>query len=615
MTSTRARVCVVVIIAMILAGVACTDDSGGSAPGTTGAAEHDGSPSGPSSPGAVLSVAKSDDPSFGEWSAGVAADATIDGTTILATKPTAVVVVGSLVVGFDWTTGAERWRVPYVARKASDDVDVLAAGDAALLVIDVATARLIDAATGATRWSVDRRSFPPASRALPIGDRLAILSSTGLVVVDAATGQEAWRWRGPALLSLNAYPPIGAADEGALYVVARVAEVEDAPKELVIDALDPNDGSRLWRSPPLDGVPSSITETSGFVIAHVEPSRLVAFNRDDGSRAWSMTPSPTALEHDVVFYDDGSGVIGWIDGDARAGGVNVFDGSSVWRRDLTTHVRLPLLRCGACGRRDFGPVFTVATPDSWVIFDVATGTELRRTGLTETGIAEAATDGHAMVAASAAEGAIRLYAFDLGGSTGSPAPANPVPTTAARGSLALVADDPRIVFDPEAVMKANPAILSASSSTDEDEDALRQELADEGYPDEVRQHVTAARVQRWTSAPTGRTLDFEMVYEWVLLDKPAAAGALLPEVHDTVGEPDVDERVIDGIPGSVGATWTARQADGQELRVTSVRFTCSNLSVRVEHRTTDLRADADEWVVAMVQQSYDNAKVAANGIC
>jgi outer membrane protein assembly factor BamB len=171
-----------------------------------------------------------------------------------------VITCGGSVVGCD-AAGRLRWVrkhlwVPVAVdafwRVQAQAPPLVADGRVFVLEPGVPAVLAIDAASGRVRWQA---SLPEARRVLgivrtgaggatPAGESLVVERSTGLVALDAATGQFQWRFESPDLLDASLVD----ARDGVLAAVREPVPHEKAFQPVLV-WLDPQSGQVRQRTP------------------------------------------------------------------------------------------------------------------------------------------------------------------------------------------------------------------------------------------------------------------------------------------------------------------------------------------------------------------------------
>jgi outer membrane protein assembly factor BamB len=207
------------------------------------------------------------------------------------------------VVALDRTTGVTHWSSPVEEARSA-----VAAGDL-LLVTGAAAVWAFEAASGTIRW---RTALEPAFTAPVATPGLLIvpLAEGGLVALDAADGQEAWRQTldgSPARSMVAGDDTVWAALEGGRLVaiapatgdvrwsrrldgtpgpLSRVADrLWAGTPEGTFSAVRPDTGRVLWEW-ALGGSVAGATAGDGLVYVAALDNLLRAFNRGNGHQRW-----------------------------------------------------------------------------------------------------------------------------------------------------------------------------------------------------------------------------------------------------------------------------------------------------------------------------------------
>lgn len=198
---------------------------------------------------------------------------------VIAVTPTTVIVGAATLRGLDRGTGTPRWSQDVIGAASGGGSPLAAVDDEAVVLLTSVGLVRIDATTGATRWQARGTMSDVGTLALADGVVVASLGngpSSRIQAFDAADGSE--RWTQPARL---AYGNSWAIGDGIVVV------------------LDPSDGAMLayelasgkvrWRheqaSQPL-GEPQSIV---GTTVVSLWESQLDALSTGDGSVRWSAS--------------------------------------------------------------------------------------------------------------------------------------------------------------------------------------------------------------------------------------------------------------------------------------------------------------------------------------
>jgi len=232
---------------------------------------------------------------------------------VLTDQASAVAHITSL----DAATGAVRWSVPFRGGLYGNQA---VTGDGGVAVLQGGVLRVIDLATGHTRWSARTGDFPQ-----PVAADGVVAAGTGGRVVgySAATGAALWTARGvPAEPALTT-------DAGLVLVTSNV-QGGDAPTS--VTAIDPRTGRVVWRF-DAGAAPAVTTGADGIMVATYNPRRVYLLDAATGKVRWSkatfvaLNSAPVATISGIVMVEGSPGV--------RLVDRNVSDGAIRWSAPLS----------------------------------------------------------------------------------------------------------------------------------------------------------------------------------------------------------------------------------------------------------------------------------------
>lgn len=173
----------------------------------------------------------------------------------------AVVVVGNESRLFLWETGLESDH-----SRAKDKYFLIA----------------VDLDDGREIWSQESRdlSSPTVRRIVLRSDRIFLAVDSGLIALDAATGQRVWRWEDKS--ERQRYPRSLAADEKRLYLSLN----DDS-----VLAFRQDDAREVWKAHYPQTIISD-TLCRGALLGRLEPAGLVSLSTGKGQVLWSTSLPP-----------------------------------------------------------------------------------------------------------------------------------------------------------------------------------------------------------------------------------------------------------------------------------------------------------------------------------
>jgi outer membrane protein assembly factor BamB len=233
---------------------------------------------------------------------------TASGNPFVATAPAVsggmvIAPMGNTLVAVTIATGREAWRGPATAQSAG----VAADRGTAFVLGEDANFHALDAATGRETWAVpfprsgSCDSVPVARDGSVYVARNVIVTPADanrsadyhrhLVALDAATGQERWRYPASSVGAPEMCVEQGIVTDDAYYAVSGQT----------LYAINLTTGRDLWPPvevrAPIDGreraVGLSGLVDAGAVLVGVTPVSVMAFDKATGRRAWQM-PGRTA---------------------------------------------------------------------------------------------------------------------------------------------------------------------------------------------------------------------------------------------------------------------------------------------------------------------------------
>ena len=247
-----------------------------------------------------------------------------------------VALTSNTLVALDWERGNTLWSVPLAASAAplpSDGALYVAAGE---------DLHSLDAATGATRWTI--RADRSLRILLKSGSRVIGLGGSLAQVFDAASGRTEWRQFFP-----DAGDPVGAAVAGdALFVVFDTGRVTRAALA---------DGHVEWTQ-TLPGRPSPLLVFKDSVYLGSTDKQFYALDARNGKRRWTWRTggqvTGAGADAKAVFYTS-------LDAVVRA--VNPGNGHQRWKRDAGTRsVAPPIALDGAVLVTGLSPALSAFDP-------------------------------------------------------------------------------------------------------------------------------------------------------------------------------------------------------------------------------------------------------------
>lgn len=209
---------------------------------------------------------------------------------------------GGAIQAFDAANGAARWNV-----RTGDELPRAAAGDETHAYIGSHDGRLyaIEAATGATAWTLDAAADHFATPAIRDGRVLAMAATSddaSLLAVDAASGVERWRFVPPDGRGLHS-PSV---DDGAVYISS----------DRSFYALDPDDGSVAWAREGERWNTAGIAIADSALYAFESGGTLHAMDARTGSEVWRLYVGGDVATGTTIA--DGRLIIGTDGGDVMA---------------------------------------------------------------------------------------------------------------------------------------------------------------------------------------------------------------------------------------------------------------------------------------------------------
>ncbi|HEY1812623.1 MAG TPA: PQQ-binding-like beta-propeller repeat protein [Kofleriaceae bacterium] len=233
----------------------------------------------------------------------VATPKPVRGGAAIAAGTVAIQMVDGVALGLDLATGREKWRIPLakdtpIAARTTfgtptpDGTDVAIGNQHELAIVD--------AATGAIRWSDDPVPTGTDSQtlaAVAIGGGLAVgtfdRAVGGVIAWDRATGARRWQVVPPFVTAVNASPVIA---DGRVFVVSgddSVSAFDLAGKLVWRVALDP--AGFEWGYATV-GTPAI---AAGVLVVPTLYRDLVALDAATGATLWRAggTPSPLRTTH------------------------------------------------------------------------------------------------------------------------------------------------------------------------------------------------------------------------------------------------------------------------------------------------------------------------------
>lgn len=256
---------------------------------------------------------------------------------VLGFGTTAVVVeTDGQMWGVDTGTGKLSWTVEL------EDADYAAAAGAAVVSYDGDVLTAFDAASGDQSWTYDAADTRGV-RVSEDGSRVLVAGDDDLILLDAATGEEAWRvpdcWPRQLdrynLMDFGETAAQGPAGTGPRVPLAHVddtlvvASVEDAD----LFAVDARTGEQLWSVDDSDMARYGLLAWEQTVVS-IGRDGVAGWDRDTGEPAWE-------LELDFQSRDGDDDEIAWIvqhgqvllvaDPGVGLVGVDLADGTQAWQ--------------------------------------------------------------------------------------------------------------------------------------------------------------------------------------------------------------------------------------------------------------------------------------------
>lgn len=207
---------------------------------------------------------------------------------------------GGAIRGFDVASGTERWSV-----QTGDELPRAAAGAGTIAFIGSHDGSLyaIDATDGSSVWTTDVGAVHFATPAVRDGSVYAMATGPDwvhLLAIDAATGEERWRFT----------PPDGRGMHSPSADAARVYISSDEH----VYALSPADGTIVWEHERQGWNGAGLTVTPDTVYSIVEGGTLYALDTETGDERWHLwvggdVPTGTTLGEGRIIVGNRRGEI------------------------------------------------------------------------------------------------------------------------------------------------------------------------------------------------------------------------------------------------------------------------------------------------------------------